>query len=110
MTRTFVEQRRADLHSRLAQVGRRLQGVEKHLRGDDGRLDADFGDRAGFTFADEVLEQLDEHGREEVRAIRVALDRIDRGGYGICESCGADIAEARLVALPTASLCVDCAG
>lgn len=38
-----------------------------------------------------------------------ALDRIERGEYGSCESCGTDIPTARLDALPYATLCVDCA-
>ena len=38
-----------------------------------------------------------------------ALVRIEKGEYGICESCGNDIPTARLDALPYATLCVDCA-
>lgn len=38
-----------------------------------------------------------------------ALIRIEKGEYGICESCGNDIPTARLDALPYATLCVDCA-
>lgn len=39
--------------------------------------------------------------------IDAALARIDEGTYGICTSCGRPIAEARLEALPWASLCID---
>jgi DnaK suppressor protein len=38
-----------------------------------------------------------------------ALERIDDGSYGTCESCGKSIPLARLDVLPYASLCVDCA-
>ncbi|HEY8330356.1 MAG TPA: TraR/DksA C4-type zinc finger protein, partial [Pseudomonas sp.] len=30
--------------------------------------------------------------------------------YGTCAACGASIAPARLLAVPTAELCLDCAG
>ena len=38
-----------------------------------------------------------------------ALDNIDKGTYGICESCGKPIPMARLDVLPYVTLCVDCA-
>jgi DnaK suppressor protein len=38
-----------------------------------------------------------------------ALQMIDEGSYGICESCGKSIPLNRLDVLPYATLCVDCA-
>jgi DnaK suppressor protein len=38
-----------------------------------------------------------------------ALEQIEQGTYGICESCGKSIPLARLDVLPYATLCVDCA-
>jgi DnaK suppressor protein len=38
-----------------------------------------------------------------------ALERIDAGTYGICESCGKAIPVERLEALPYSTLCVECA-
>ena len=38
-----------------------------------------------------------------------ALARLDAGEYGECTSCGEPIAEARLKALPYATLCIQCA-
>ncbi len=40
---------------------------------------------------------------------RAALDRIDKGTYGRCESCGKSIAKARLEAIPFTRYCVTCA-
>ena len=37
-----------------------------------------------------------------------ALDRIDAGTCGVCESCGQPIGKARLLAFPRATLCVVC--
>jgi RNA polymerase-binding protein DksA len=37
-----------------------------------------------------------------------ALEMIEAGTYGFCQSCGEAIAKARLEAVPTAKLCVDC--
>jgi DnaK suppressor protein len=38
-----------------------------------------------------------------------ALEKIMVGSYGICDGCGGEIAEARLEALPSTSLCITCA-
>lgn len=40
--------------------------------------------------------------------VQAALRKIKNGTYGICESCGGEISEARLEAYPTAKLCLDC--
>ena len=37
-----------------------------------------------------------------------ALERIDDGSYGVCESCGNPIGKLRLQAYPRSSLCVSC--
>ena len=38
-----------------------------------------------------------------------AVEKIDAGTYGMCESCHGEIAEARLEAMPGARLCISCA-
>lgn len=45
---------------------------------------------------------------ETLRRIDEALARLEEGSYGICASCEETIAEARLQALPFATLCRDC--
>ena len=37
-----------------------------------------------------------------------ALAKIENGTYGKCDRCGKSIGEARLEALPYATLCIDC--
>jgi len=45
---------------------------------------------------------------ETLRRIDEALQRLDEGTYGVCAECDETIAEARLQALPFASLCRGC--
>ena len=40
--------------------------------------------------------------------IKGALDRLEEGAFGICEECGKEIPEKRLMARPVASLCIEC--
>ncbi len=43
-----------------------------------------------------------------LKEIDRALDRVARGKYGVCESCGEEISPARLRAIPWARFCVNC--
>jgi DnaK suppressor protein len=51
---------------------------------------------------------LSDRERVKIGAIDDALQRIGDGSYGICESCGLEIGEERLEALPFTRLCRDC--
>jgi DnaK suppressor protein len=46
--------------------------------------------------------------RKLLSKIRYALERMQNGDYGVCESCGAPITYGRLMARPVATLCIDC--
>lgn len=46
--------------------------------------------------------------RKLIKKIDEAINRIDIGEYGYCESCGIEIGIRRLEARPTAELCIDC--
>lgn len=56
-----------------------------------------------------LTERLAELASRRLRAIEEALERGRRGELGVCERCGGEIPEARLRALPGASLCIRCA-
>jgi DnaK suppressor protein len=45
---------------------------------------------------------------DRARRLRAALDRLDRGEYGICEECGKRIGRGRLAAIPDVATCVGC--
>jgi RNA polymerase-binding transcription factor DksA len=47
--------------------------------------------------------------RAHLDEIDAALARVERGDYGVCESCGEPIAPARLEARPVARTCIRCA-
>jgi DnaK suppressor protein len=51
---------------------------------------------------------LSDREREKLQAIQEALERIDDGTYGMCETCESEIAPGRLEALPFTRLCVSC--
>jgi RNA polymerase-binding protein DksA len=94
------------LRARMAQLSERVERLEEDLR---QPLDADFAEQATGMESSEANEALEDAGRAEMAQIRAALGRIDDGTYGVCLSCGDNIAPARLQALPFAQQCIDCA-
>lgn len=72
-------------------------------------LEKDSEEQISIIQNDEVVDKLDEIERKELYLINDALDRIADGSYGYCENCGDPISSKRLIALPFAKLCIDCA-
>ena len=44
---------------------------------------------------------------EQLNEVQRALSKIDAGTYGKCETCGEEIAEARLEAMPATRYCIN---
>ena len=44
----------------------------------------------------------------ELKSVAEALERLDKGDYGLCVECGDAIGPERLAVLPEAALCVGC--
>ena len=66
------------------------------------------GDMATSTFDRELDATLEGNEERLLQAIDAALQRIEDGTYGICQSCGEPIAPERLEALPWTTRCIDC--
>jgi RNA polymerase-binding transcription factor DksA len=65
--------------------------------------------------ADEVQEYDNKLSLEyslelKLKDVNVALEKIEKGKYGICEKCGKKIEEERLQACPEAKTCLKCNG
>jgi RNA polymerase-binding transcription factor DksA len=67
------------------------------------------GDMGTEEFLHDLSTTLLENEARMVREANEALERIDDGTYGTCESCGKPIPMARLEAIPYVRLCVRCA-
>ncbi len=53
---------------------------------------------------------IEQNTLDLLRKVERALEQIDAGTYGSCESCGKAIPVERLEVLPYSTLCVECAG
>jgi DnaK suppressor protein len=96
----LVEQRDA-----LVKNAQSVTGGDMNLDPDDlpDEIDAASSDM-GLAF----IGRLRERERGLMIKIIGALEKIQDGVYGECESCGEDIGNKRLDARPVAELCIDC--
>jgi DnaK suppressor protein len=93
----------------------------KQLQGDVDGLEAEaFSDETQHVssnhLADSSFEQYEqefnlsmiENETEELKEIGRALEKIDRGNFGVCEACGIDISIERLRVMPYTRICIHC--
>jgi DnaK suppressor protein len=105
-----VRQRQA-VRSRLEQERERLEAVVAQAE-PEGGTNLGYGNHMADD-ATEAFEQakdlaLRQNAEQLLAQVTDALERFDKGVYGICEHCGAEIDPARLTALPYATLCLRC--
>ncbi len=95
-----------ELENRLASLQRRLASIKADVT---KAHSGDSAEQAQERENDEVVDAIGNETRLSIRVIQAALERIEDGTYGECDSCGEDIGEARLSAIPEATRCVNCA-
>lgn len=107
MKKEKKEKFRELLKQKIAEI---LSGAEKTLSDmtDLSEKFPDPADRATLESDRNFELRIRDRERKLLQKIRSALERIDDGTFGVCESCGEDISEKRLEARPVTTLCLDC--
>lgn len=88
-----------------------IQEAEKTVNGMVLERNGDFPDptdRASLESDRNFLLRIKDRERKLITKVNEALERIDNGSYGICESCGRPISEKRLMARPVTTECIEC--
>lgn len=101
-----------DLRRRLSQDVTQLSDEALRANGDGGNLSSTpihMADVGTDAFEQELTLSLMENEEEAITEIDGALKRLEKGVFGQCEECGAEILKERLKAIPYARYCVDCA-
>jgi RNA polymerase-binding transcription factor DksA len=114
--RMVMSQQRVDfadiakrLRARRDELSGRLSAVRADQRRAQEPLSLDSSDRATQRENDEVIDAIGLTAESELIEIDKALARIEAGIYGTCLSCGSPINVSRLLAIPYAERCSDCA-
>ncbi|TRX54912.1 TraR/DksA family transcriptional regulator [Thalassomonas sp. M1454] len=100
------EQLKKEFTNRIIELQARVSSIHGDFA--QGR-DADWAEQARERENDEVLNALESEAKVEIQMLSNAITRIDNGSYGICDTCGEDIAVARLKVQPAALKCIQCA-
>lgn len=105
--KTLIEER-----ERLSSALEYLQ-AENGDAGEEGMtalntLATHLADLGTMTLDREIDDSLEEAAIQRMKSIDEALERIEKGTFGLCSSCGRKIAPERLEALPWTNLCIDC--
>lgn len=69
---------------------------------------ADLVDQASNDASQEFLFRIKDRESRLINKIKDALERIEDGSYGLCETCGEEISIGRLTARPVATHCIVC--
>jgi RNA polymerase-binding protein DksA len=101
----------------LAERRRVVDAIENLHSENPGSIEDETGDEAAdnhlaetatVTVDREIDYTLEENSEHVLTAIDAALKKIEDGTFGKCETCGQDIAEERLAAIPWTTQCIDC--
>lgn len=96
----MLEDRRTEIQEKLRSLRETLPAEADLVKDTEEQSVDDFVNAVDFA--------LMEMKSETLRRIDEAIGRLEDGSYGVCAECGTDITEARLKALPFATLCRGC--
>ncbi|WP_258571816.1 TraR/DksA family transcriptional regulator [Actinomadura parmotrematis] len=101
---------RSALQDQIAQLTAEVAAAASQIADNDGTDGAgdDQADVGANTYAREHELSMTYNARDLIAQNERAVQRMDAGTYGICESCAKPIGKARLQAFPRATMCVTC--
>jgi DnaK suppressor protein len=108
VTKKDVETFRKKLMARRSEIGQKLHEFRNESKELEDGVARDLADKAESSYTKEFLLSLSDAEQEELFQIDAALRRIQKGDFGICQTCQKDIGRKRLNALPWTALCIEC--
>jgi len=121
MNKKLLEELRQKLEKEKVTIEEELKKFAKKdekLKGDwDTRFPSFDGGEVGGAALEKAADEVEEYEvrlpveyslETRLRDINLALEKIKKGKYGICEKCGKEIDEKRLKISPEARLCLKC--
>jgi DnaK suppressor protein len=104
---TKIEHFKRLLEAGIAETERTITDSEQEIRATSTRQ-ADTADQAAAEYERQALAHKAAVGRQTLRNLSQALERIRQGTFGECAECGNEIEAKRLEAIPWARYCLKC--
>lgn len=95
------------LHEELEELAARAKSTVGSLVNDNSN-DSDPLDQAARDSDRNYILRIRDRESHLIRKIKIALDKLEEGTFGICEDCGEEIGMARLMARPVTAHCIQC--
>jgi len=108
MKKKDLDQLKKLLEDEKRRILRHLEDISDTSVSDLDTPSGDSVDIAALEINQNSLVKVGKRELNHLKKIDAALQKMEDGSYGECESCGEQIAVARLLARPVAQLCIDC--
>jgi len=120
MTKSFFKKIQKELEIERTAIEKELQRFAKKdekLKGDWDTLFPKWDGEAGSALLEKAADEVEEYStllpieytlETKLKNINLALEKIKKGKYGICEKCGKKIDKERLKVCPEAKFCLRC--
>jgi DnaK suppressor protein len=108
MDKKRLQQFKKRLEIRQQELQRSVTRAQKDGRTLEDSRAADEADRAATSYTKDFLFRISTNERNLLRAVDTTLGRIRDGSFGHCASCGKEINQKRLEAIPWTLHCIDC--
>jgi len=120
MNKKLVQKLKAKLEREKAKVEEQLKSFakeDKKLKGDWDTIFPRWNGEAGGAGLEKAADEVEEYStllpieynlELKLKNIDLALEKIKKGRYGICEKCMKEIDEKRLKIYPEARFCLKC--
>ena len=106
--RNLLLEKRSEANDTLAEFDRVSHDAGQESSDDRSAYSLHMADRGTDAMEREKSQLLAQRSGDYVEYVDEALDRIEKGTFGICRSCGGEIGRQRLEAVPTANQCIAC--
>ena len=109
MNRKIIDEFARDLSDRRSSLLQDVAESQEEMKAIAEQQESELEESAQKDRITRLTSRLKERDRQKIREIDSALDRMTAGVYGKCGRCGQEIGIDRLRALPTTTLCINCA-
>lgn len=117
INKKFLDEQKEILLQEKSKIEERLGSFAKESEDHKGEWTSNMPDFDKSSSLEEEADEVEEFGmrlaleqsmEEQLKAVDLALDKIKKGTYGICDKCDKEIPQGRLKVYPQASFCQKC--
>lgn len=107
MSKTELEEFKDLLLEERKEIMDNLMSDDETLNDLNNKDEGDLADQAYAHYEKNLVLGISKTEQQTLKKIDEALKRIEKGMYGVCETCGKPIEKGRLEVIPYTTLCIE---